>query len=500
MHQVHIIWEYIALSYTLKRDLIMNKTMLKMAVLPVAALSCSSLSAEQKQPNIVFIMADDLGWNDLSVMNSDFYETPNIDKLSTEGMLFTNAYAAAANSAPSRACLMSGRYTPRHGVFTVSPSARGKKSKRKLIPIKNTEDLRSDFVTMAEALSNAGYRCGHVGKWHLGDDEDGTGPLSQGFDVNVIGSRAGSPYSYFYPYCNEKKGKCHKGLEKGKKGEYLTDRLTTEAINFINGSTKEQPFFLYMAHHAVHVPLRAPASLIEKYKNKAKGKYQKNAIYAAMIENLDHNVGRLCTTLDSLGITDNTIVVFYSDNGGSEPVTDNFMIRGGKGTPYEGGIRVPLIVKWPGKVKAGSRTDFPITGVDFYPTLLSIANGKVDVPLDGVDVSSVFLGKKKEINRDLFWHFPAYLQSYKHSGKDFRATPYSIIRSGDWKLIYYYETKSSELFNLKDDLMEAHDLSNKYPHKKKELEGKLMKWLDETKAPIPTELNPYYKGIASHME
>ena len=176
------------------------------------------VEAKEKQPNIVFIMADDLGWTDLSIMGSDYYETPHIDRLASQGILFTNAYASAANSAPSRACLMTGMYTPRHGIFTVSPSARGDKTKRKLIPIPNTEDVRADFVTMAEALQKCGYQCGHVGKWHLGDDKNGTGPLSQGFISNVAGERAGSPYSYFYPYCNPKKNKCHLGLDEGTPG------------------------------------------------------------------------------------------------------------------------------------------------------------------------------------------------------------------------------------------------------------------------------------------
>jgi len=227
------------------------------------------MNAQQK-PNVVFIMADDLGWNDLGVTGSDYYETPNIDRLASQGMMFSNAYSSAANSAPSRACLMSGVYTPRHGVFTVGTSERGDKNKRKLIPIHNTEDLRADFVTMSEALQKSGYRCGHIGKWHLGDDADGTGPLSQGFVLNIAGGRAGTPYSYFYPYCNQK-GDCHVGLEKGKPEEYLTDRLTDEAIQFMKESAGKQPFFLYLSHHAVHVPLKAPKELIAKYEKNPRG-------------------------------------------------------------------------------------------------------------------------------------------------------------------------------------------------------------------------------------
>ena len=449
-------------------------------------------AADQDKPNIVFILADDLGWNDLGYMGSDYYESPNIDRLAAEGMVFTNAYAAAANSAPSRACFMSGMYTPRHGIYTVSPSDRGDKTKRKLIPIPNTEDLRADFVTLGEALKAQGYTCGHVGKWHLGDDADGTGPLSQGFDLNIAGSRAGAPYSYFYPYCNKKKGACHIGLEQGKEGEYLTDRLTDEAIKYMVSAAKgDKPFFLYMSHHAVHTPIKAPADLVAKYEQKPKGRYHTNAVYAAMIESLDNSVGRLLNTLDSLGIAENTLVVFTSDNGGSEPVTDNFMLRGGKGMPYEGGIKVPMIVKWPGKTQPGSKSEEVVCNIDFYPTFLNIVGGS-NPSLDGVDISGLFEGKEKLKDRDLFWHFPAYLQAYEQDGPAFRATPYTIIRSGKWKLIYYYETGSSELFDLSLDPKEEKDLSEKYPAVVKQLRNRLMKWIDETEAPIPDQLNPDY--------
>lgn len=457
------------------------------------SLGCT---AKNERPNIIFIMADDLGWNDLGYTGSDYHETPYIDSLASEGMIFTNAYAAAANSAPSRACFMSGMYTPRHGIFTVSPSARGDKKKRKLIPIENTEDLRADFVTLGEALKAEGYTCGHVGKWHLGDDNDGTGPLSQGFDLNIAGCRAGTPYSYFYPYCNKKKGGCHPGLDEGREGEYLTDRLTDEAVKFMIDSSKgDKPFFLYMAHHAVHTPLKAPANLIEKYQNKEKGKYHKDHVYAAMMESLDNSVGRICRTLDSLGVANNTIILFTSDNGGSEPVTDNFMLRGGKGMPYEGGIRVPLIVKWPGHTEAGSKCEVAVSGVDFYPTLVDMAGGKADSSLDGEDISCLLDGSEKKFkDRDLFWHFPAYLQAYKKSGLDFRATPFSIVRSGDWKLIYFYESDSFELYNLDEDIMEKNNVAAKYPKVADTMVKKLKKWISDTDAPIPTEKNPYYES------
>ena len=442
------------------------------------------------KPNIVFILADDLGWMDLGVMGSDYYETPHIDRLAAEGMLFDNAYAAAANSAPSRACMMTGMYTPRHGVYTVNPPDRGDRTKRKYIAVPNTEDVRADFVTMAEALQQQGYQCGHIGKWHLGDDADGTGPLSQGFIWNVGGNRAGSPYSYFYPYCRPDKRKCHVGLEEGVPGEYLTDRLTDEAVSFIQ-SHKEGPFFLHLSHHAVHVALQAPDSLVNKYRDKQPGKYHKNPVYAAMIEKLDESVGKICRTLDALGIADNTLVVFYSDNGGSEPVTDNYPLNGGKGTPYEGGIRVPLIMRWAGKIAAGTRSSVPVTGVDFYPTFVTLAQGDVRTDLDGKDIFALI--EKNETGRDLFWHFPAYLESYLNGGKDFRAKPYTSIRSGQWKLIYHHEDKSMELFDLKNDCGETHNLSDANPVKREELYRKLMAWIQKTHAPVPTKLNPYYR-------
>ena len=373
----------------------------------------------------------------------------------------------------------------------MSPSARGDKTKRKLIPITNTEDVRTDFVTLGEALKQQGYVCGHIGKWHLGSDLDGskTGPLSQGFDYNIAGDRAGSPYSYFYPYC--RKQKCHLGLDEGSEGEYLTDRLTSEAIKFVE-QTKDKPFFLYMAHHAVHTPLKAPQTLVDKYQKKTKGKYQTNAIYAAMVENLDWNVGRLCHAIDSLGLSKNTLIVFYSDNGGAAAATNNFRLRGAKGMPYEGGIRVPLIMKYPRKIKAGTVVSEPVTGVDFYPTLVALTGG---IPDNGLDGENIFDRMKKgtsKVQRALFWHFPAYLEGYQGLGRDFRATPYSIIRSGDWKLIYYYEDKSMELFNLKNDRMERNNLVNLQPTLAKELYTRLMKWLIDTRADIPTELNPAY--------
>lgn len=468
-----------------------NKFLIAAALLPAALPAWGQQKGKEKrQPNIIFIMADDLGYSDTGVTGSDYYETPNIDRLATCGMLFTQAYAAAANSAPSRACLLTGLYTPRHGVYTVSPAARGDKYKRKLIPIENREVLDTGFYTLAEALKDAGYTCGHVGKWHLGDDSEGTGPLSQGFSLNIAGCSAGTPYSYFYPYCDGN-GRCMPGLEEGEKGEYLTDRLTTEAIRFM-GSQKNHPFFLYMSHHAVHMPLKAPAALVEKYRAKVAGRHHNNPIYAAMIEKLDESVGRLCHALDSLRLTDNSIVIFFSDNGGHEGVTDNYPLRGGKGTPYEGGTRVPLIISWHGVVTPGSRSNVPVTGVDLYPTLVKCATGHTPKGVDGEDIFSLLAHPAR--TRALFWHFPAYLEAYLNNGIPFRATPYSTIRQGDYKLIHYYEDNSVELFNLKEDPGEKQNLAPVERGTARHLLKRLNRWIKATRAPIPTEPNPDYRA------
>ena len=444
----------------------------------LSLVGCISQHVEEK-PNVIVILADDLGFGDVSAYGSTTIHTPNIDSLAHGGVCFTNGYATSATSTPSRYALMTGMYP-------------WKNKDAKILPGDAPLIINENQFTLPKMMQQCGYVTGAIGKWHLGDDADGTGPLSQGFIWNVGGNRAGSPYSYFYPYCLPDKSKCHLGLEKGTPGEYLTDRLTDEAVSFIK-SHKDAPFFLHLSHHAVHTALQAPASVVDKYKNKPVGKYHTNPVYAAMIEKLDDGVGKICRAIQEMGIEENTIIIFYSDNGGSEPVTDNYPLHGGKGTPYEGGSRVPLIIKWPGKIPAGTRTSVPVIGVDFYPTFVHLAKGETSGNPDGRDIFEVV--KNKETERDLFWHFPAYLESYLNGGKDFRARPYSSIRSGDWKLIYNYEDKSMELYNLKEDLGETRNMAGLNPQKKEELYNKLMKWIDDTHAPVPTEPNPYYQGI-----
>jgi len=472
---------------------IKRRDFLKAASLAAAAavLPSSARAADKpSRPNIVFINMDDLGWKDVAFMGSKFYETPNLDKLAGEGMIFTNAYSNAANCAPSRACVMSGQYGPRHGVYTVGSSARGSAKTRKLIPIENRIDLPDDNVTIAEALKAAGYITATMGKWHLGKD-----PKTQGFDVNVAGSSAGHPPTYFSPYRN-------KNLPDGPKGEHLPYRLTTEAIEFVQAN-KSRPFFLYLPYFSVHTPIQAPKDITAKYKTKGPAGGQGNATYAAMIESADTNIGRLMRKIDDLGLRDNTVVIFTSDNGGIAKISTQAPARAGKGSYYEGGIREPLVVRWPAKIKAGSKCDTPVIGIDFYPTLLDITGAKKPAgkQLDGVSLMPLLTQSGKLAERALFWHFPIYLQKYSNEdgSRDplFRTRPGCVVRLGGWKLHEYFEDGALELYNLKDDLGERNNLSAKMPDKAKELHAVMLRWRKETNAPVPTEKNPKYDPKAS---
>ncbi len=440
--------------------------------------------ANNAPPNIIMIVVDDLGWSDVGYNQStDLFETPNIDGLAQQSLRFTNAYAGAANCAPSRAVLMSGQYGPRHGIYTVSPSARGDARTRKLIPIKNQRGLKPEVITLAEALRAAGYKTGHFGKWHLGDDPD-----TQGFDVNVAGSHQGMTFHYFSPYKL-------KNIDDGEEGEYLTDRLTTEVINWMT-TKRDAPFFAYLPYYSVHTPFQAPTETIEKYVKKGIGD-EKQATYAAMVELMDANVGRILNTLESESLAENTLVIFTSDNGGYRMSSFPSPLRAGKGSYYEGGIRVPLLVRWPNKIRP-STSSLPVINADFFPTLLSFANAEQPKhALDGIDLSEPLLEPKNPEPRDLFWHFPVYLQAH-HSPTDqgqdplFRTRPGSAIRSGKWKLLHYFENDDYELYNLENDVGEQNNLAEKFPDKTRALQDKLQMWRQEINADIPTELNPDY--------
>lgn len=461
-----------------------------------------ALSGEK--PNIVFILIDDLGWTDVGCYGSRYYEIPNIDRLAAEGTKFTNGYAACAVCSPTRASILTGRYPARLGLtdwirarFQGGKIPKNKQNPteyvripgRKLLCPPNPLWMELEEITLAEVLKEAGYTTCHIGKWHLGADD--WYPEEQGFDYNIGGCDFGQPPSYFDPYCREKQG-CIPTLSPRKEGEYLTDRLADEAVNFIR-QHKDKPFFLYLAHYAVHTPIEGRPDLVTKYQHKTPT-HQKNPEYAAMVEAVDQAVGRVMKTLDESSLREKTIVFFTSDNGGLIPITSNKPLRAGKGYPYEGGIREPVIVSWRGKIPAGVEVDDPISSIDYFPTICEAVGVNLprDRMIDGISLIPL-LTRGKPLNREaLFWHFPHY------RGKD--VVPYSIVRAGNWKLIKRYEGKTFELFNLKDDLSETTDLAETYPEKVKELNEMLVGWLKDVgaKLPLPAQDYPVTSNYSKH--
>jgi len=455
----------------------------------LSILLSSCKKDDVQKPNIVFILIDNMGCTDVGFMGAKYYETPNIDRLAKNGMIFTRAYANAANCAPTRACLLSGQYTPRHGVFTVANSDRGKPENRRLIPIENNETLPLDKITIAEALKPAGYTSAAIGKWHVGNS-----PQLQGFDVGMERGDLGYPRGHFKD-----------------DGEYLTDRLTDEAIKFIT-ENKEKPFFLYLAHHAVHTPIQAKKEKTEKYEEKETEECHSKAEYAAMIESVDESVSKINQTLENLNLSENTILIFFSDNGGHGTYTCQKPLRGGKGMYYEGGIREPMFAYWPGKIKAGTTCNVPVISTDFYPTFLEIANAPKpeNYILDGKSIVPL-LKEEKSFQRDaLFWHFPGYLEAYNGLMEDarditFRTRPVSVIQKNNWKLLVYYEewmldggreniasNHAVELYNLAEDISESNNLCNSEIEIRDELLDELLSWIQETKAAIPQNANPEF--------
>jgi len=448
----------------------------------------AAASASADKPNILFLFLDDFGWRDTSYMGSDFFETPHLDRLASEGMIFTDAYSAAANCAPARACLLSGQYTPRHEIYNVGTHPRGDAAHRKLIPIGGTATLDPNIQTWAHRLQSAGYHTATMGKWHLSND-----PLPYGFDVNIGGTHSGGPpRGYYPPHGNVP------GLADAPEGEYVTDRLSAEAVKFIEAN-RNRPWALYLTHFAVHTPLDPKRELLAKYEAKAPGKLHNHVEMATMIQAVDDGVGEIQAKLDELGLTENTVVILFSDNGGYGPATDMDPLKGYKGTYYEGGIREPFFVKWPGVVPAGSTSAEPIIGVDLYPTLCEIAGATLpaDQPVDGLSLLPILKGEQTSFGeRAIFWHFPAYLQSYQvwDEQRDplFRSRPCSIIRMGDWKLHQYFEDGGLELYNLREDIGEANNLAHANPPKTQALLDRLTAWQTSVNAPIPTEPNPKY--------
>ena len=442
---------------------------------------------KESPPNILLINIDDMGWRDVGFMGSEYYETPNIDALAADGMIFTNAYAAAANCAPSRACMMSGQWTPRHGIYTVGNSDRGKSKDRKIIPITNNEYIDEDNVLIPEILKQAGYSTCHAGKWHLNDD-----PLQSGFDVNIGGSHAGNPGSYYPPYKNVP------SLTPPSDDYYLTNLVMDNTLEFLK-SMNDKPFFLYYSPYAVHTPIHPVKHLLPKYEGKDEWNGQNNAKYATMLENLDIQIGRMIQLLRESGKLKNTFILFTSDNGGHYGITKQWPLRSGKGSYYEGGIREPMFAYWQGKISEGTTSDIPVTNLDFYPTILELAGipKQVEKTLDGNSILPVLTKNTGLEERPLFWHFPIYLQAYVKNDTTtqdplFRTRPGSAIRLGNWKLIQYFENNDIEMYNLKEDLGEKNNLAHSNPEKTKELLGVLEKWRDATNAPVPTELNPEF--------
>ncbi len=435
------------------------------------------------QPNVVLFLADDLGWTGLSSFGSDFYETPNLDALAEKGVKFTNAYSGCTVCSPTRASLMTGMY-PARLRLTDFIAGQNRPYAKMTIP-DWTKGLEKRHVTIAEALKKGGYRTIHVGKWHLDfPGQSDSGSTTHGFDVAYDKPSGAKGY-----YINEKRVK-----ELGLESNYTTDYLTDKAVEEI-GKSKDEPFFLYFAYNTPHTPIQGREDLVQYFEGKRdESRIHKNPIYAAMVKSLDMSVGRVLDALKSNGVADNTLVFFISDNGGltqrynkHDKFTENLPLRRGKGSAYEGGVRVPAIAYWPGVTPAGAVSETPIMTTDLYPTFLEAAGIEGDVrhnaDMDGVSLVSVFKNPAQAIDRDLFWHYPHY-----HAGGD---GPYSAVRSGDWRLVEFHEDGALELYNLRHNLSESVNLAARYPKKVVELKSKLFRWRDSISAQMPTP-NPNF--------
>ncbi|MEM1442150.1 MAG: sulfatase [Verrucomicrobiota bacterium] len=459
-------------------------------LLPFTLLFLAGIGFAEERPNLLFIFLDDYGWRDNGFMGSDFYETPNLDRLAEEGMIFTNAYSASANCAPARASLLSGQYTPRHQVYNVGTGPRGNAKHRRLNHIPGVDTLDPSIKTWAQSIQSTGYKTATMGKWHLSND-----PIPYGFDLNVAGTHSGSPPKGYYPPHPK-----IPGLGEYGDDEYLTETLTDRARKFVRENA-ENPWMLYLTLFSVHTPLDANKRYLEKYENKPPGELHDHVAMATMIETVDQGVGQIVKALEETGSRERTIIVFFSDNGGYGPATDMDPLKGYKGTYYEGGIRVPFFVNWPGVVEPGSKSEVPIIGVDLFPTFCEMLNAPLPEgqELDGVSLVPLLKdGEGVEADRALFWHFPAYLQSY--GGKDFteqrdplfRSRPCSVIRKGDWKLIQFFEKGDFELYNLASDIGESTNVFAQESGIAAELKSELKAWQEEIEADIPTEANPEF--------
>ena len=438
----------------------MNNFKSKILILLLFIYSCQNNIVDKEKPNVILIVADDLGWSDLSYMCSTYYETPNIDKLSKSGMTFYNGYASSANCAPSRASMLTGKYHPFHGIYSVKNSDRGNKKTRKIIPIKTKTKLELEYFILPEMLKSKGYSTGHFGKWHMGPK--GYYPEQMGFDINIGGNEHGGPGSYFSPYK-------YPNMSNGPKDEYLTDRIGDEVVKFIE-KNKENNFFAYVPFFSVHTPIQSKSEYEKKYRNKESNEYHNREDYAGMIQSLDENIGKILEKIDKLNLSKNTLIIFTSDNGGIKAISNQYPLRAGKGSYYEGGIKVPMIFSWPEKIQAGSTSNERVSNIDFYPTIKKIIGYNKTIDLDGEDLTPIFNSKALK-KRELYFHFPIYLEPYNvhlDSGSDplFRTRPGSVIIKDNWKLHHYYEDNNFELYNLENDISESKNLININKEKK----------------------------------
>ena len=469
------------------------KQLFKFLFVIVFLLGCNS---NNQKPNIVVILVDDLGWNDLGYSGSTFYETPNIDNLSKESFEFTNAYAASPVCSPTRASIMTGKHPARVNITDWIPGL--DPQNRPLLGPKDLHNLPLKETTIAEKLKESGYNTFYVGKWHLGSE--GFYPEDNGFDINIGGFEKGSPMGgYYSPYKNPK-------LNDGPEGEYLTNRLTNESIKLIKGHNKNQPFALFLSFYNVHTPIQANKMHINYFKNKLsemdnnkiKTKSEGEAItrlnhtnpeYASMVYSVDENVGKLIRTLKDLDIYENSVIIFTSDNGGLSTLkriapTSVYPLRAGKGWLYEGGIKIPQLIKSPASSENVIINEITVS-YDLFPTILDFAGVNNDIKIDGISLTPILNGVSQIDREDIFWHFPHYHGSLWKPG--------SAIRSGDWKLVFHYESNSSELFNLKEDPEEIYDLSSLFEEKKQILLNKLNNLKNETNA-NKVSINPNFNN------
>ncbi|MBM3854867.1 MAG: sulfatase [Verrucomicrobia bacterium] len=458
-------------------------TLLVRLISPALLAPAIGFAAMPRNPNIVFILADDLGYTDVGCFGSKYYETPNIDRLATQGTKFTN-YHHHQNCTPTRAALMSGQYSVRTGMYTVGGIDRFDWSKRPLRPVDNVTNMPLDRTLLPQALKAAGYATAMYGKWHIGQQGE-YHPGRRGFDEAV--ESAGAHFDF----------RTSPAVEYPK-GQYLADFLTDKAVDFIRRH-RDRPFFLYLPHFAVHSPHHAKPELIAKFKPKPGVGGHNNPTYAAMIASLDESVGRVMAVLDELKLADHTVLLFSSDNGGvggyvregikrgGNDITDNAPLRSGKGSLYEGGTRVPFIVRWPGQVKAGAVCDTPTIHVDMFPTLVAVAGGRMPTTqvFDGESLLPLMRNVNAKLARDaIHQHFPGYLGA---GADNWRTTPVGLIQAGDWKLMEFFEDGRLELYNLREDLGETKNLAAAQPEKAKELHAKMLAWRTATNAPMPTK-------------